>query len=39
LLTKGFSHADSIEGDYLDSGGFYGGNTGWNAEGDDFIDL
>ena len=25
--------------DYLDNAAFYGGDTGWNAEGDDFIDY
>jgi hypothetical protein len=38
-LTKSFSYADSADGDYLDNMGFYGGNTGWNCQGDDFIDY
>jgi len=38
-LTKSFYYAESTDGDYLDNGGFYGGNTGWNAQGDDFVDY
>jgi len=38
-LTKSFYYADSIEADYLDNAAFYGGDTGWDAGGDDFIDY
>jgi len=38
-MTKSFYYADSTEKDYLDNAGFYGGDTGWNCQGDDFIDF
>ncbi len=38
-LTKCFYYAESTDGDYLDNTGFYGGNTGWNCQGDDFVDY
>jgi hypothetical protein len=38
-LTKSFYYADSTDGDYLDNTGFYGGNTGWDCQGDDFVDY
>jgi hypothetical protein len=38
-MTKSFYYADSIEPEYLDGVGFYGGNTGWNCQGDDFMDY
>ena len=38
-LTKLFFYDDSVDGDYLENMGFYGGNTGWNAQGDDFVDY
>ena len=38
-LTKCFYYDDSVEGDYLENMGFYGGSTGWNAQGDDFVDY
>ena len=38
-LTKSFYYADSAEWDYLDNAAFYGGNTGWNCQGDDFMDY
>ena len=38
-MTKSFYYADSIEPEYLDGAGFYGGNTGWNCQGDDFMDY
>ncbi len=38
-LTKSFFYAESTDGDYLDNGGFYGGDTGWSAQGDDFVDY
>jgi hypothetical protein len=38
-LTKSFFYANSADSDYLDNTGFYGGNTGWNCQGDDFMDY
>ncbi len=38
-MTKSFYYADSSDIDYLENAGFYGGNTGWNCEGDDFMDF
>ena len=38
-LTKSFYYADSAEWDYLDNAAFYGGNTGWSCQGDDFMDY
>jgi hypothetical protein len=38
-MTKSFFYAESTDGDYLENGGFYGGNTGWDAQGDDFVDY
>ncbi|MBU0497895.1 MAG: hypothetical protein KKG04_08095, partial [Candidatus Thermoplasmatota archaeon] len=38
-MTKSFYYTDHNEMDYLDNAGFYGGNTGWNCEGDDFMDF
>jgi len=38
-LTKSFYYADSQEQDYLDNAAFYGGDTGWNCQGDDFEDF
>jgi len=38
-LTKSFYYADSIDETYLDNAAFYGGNTGWNCQGDDFMDY
>lgn len=38
-MTKSFFYADSLDKDYLDNAAFYGGNTGWDCEGDDFIDY
>ncbi|KYK23462.1 hypothetical protein AYK25_06690 [Thermoplasmatales archaeon SM1-50] len=38
-LTKSFYYADNMEGEYLDNAAFYGGNTGWQCQGDDFIDY
>jgi len=38
-LTKSFFYADSSDADYLSYTGFYGGDTGWNCQGDDFIDY
>ena len=38
-LTKCFYYADSMEDVYLDNTGFYGGDTGWSCQGDDFMDY
>lgn len=38
-MTKSFYYADSNNIDYLENAAFYGGDTGWLAEGDDFIDY
>jgi len=38
-LTKSFYYADSPEWEYLDNAAFYGGNTGWSCQGDDFMDY
>ena len=38
-LTKSFYYADCIEPEFLEGAGFYGGNTGWNCQGDDFMDY
>ena len=38
-MNKSFYYADSDDRDYLDNGGFYGGDTGWLTEGDDFVDF
>jgi len=38
-MTKSFYYADSFDKDYLENAGFYGGNTGWSCQGDDFIDY
>jgi len=38
-MTKSFNYADSTFQDYLENAAFYGGDTGWNCQGDDFIDY
>ena len=38
-LTKSFYYADSSDADYISHTGFYGGDTTWNCQGDDFIDY
>ncbi len=38
-MNKSFYYADSVFTDYLDSAAFYGGDTGWSCQGDDFIDF
>jgi hypothetical protein len=38
-MTKSFYYADSIEPEFLECAGFYGGNTGWQCQGDDFMDY
>jgi len=38
-LTKSFFYTDSADWDYLDNAAFYGGDTGWSCQGDDFMDY
>lgn len=38
-LTKVIYYASSADSDYLDNCAFYGGNTGWDCQGDDFMDY
>jgi hypothetical protein len=38
-MKKSFYYADSFEDTYLDNAAFYGGDTGWNCQGDDFVDY
>ncbi len=38
-MTKSFYYDEATSNDYFDNAAFYGGNTGWNTEGDDFIDY
>jgi hypothetical protein len=38
-LTKNIYYADSSDATYLDNAAFYGGDTTWNCQGDDFIDY
>jgi len=38
-MTKSFYYADNDDIDYLENAAFYGGNTGWECQGDDFIDY
>ena len=38
-LTKCFFYADNGDPDYLENAAFYGGDTGWACEGDDFMDF
>ena len=38
-LNKSFYYVDAVDKDYLDNAAFYGGNTGWSCQGDDFIDY
>jgi len=38
-LTKSFYYADNNDEDYLDNAAFYGGDTGWSCQGDDFMDY
>jgi hypothetical protein len=36
-LTKNFFYMDSTDFDYLENAAFYGGNSGWDCQGDDFV--
>ena len=38
-MTKSFYYADNGDKDYLENAAFYGGDTGWQCQGDDFIDY
>ncbi len=38
-MTKSFYYANSVEDVYLDNAAFYGGDTGWSCQGDDFMDY
>ena len=38
-MTKSFYYADSTDYEYLDNAAFYGGDTGWSCQGDDFEDF
>ena len=38
-MKKSFYYTNSTENNYLENAAFYGGNTGWNAEGDDYIEY
>jgi len=38
-MRKSFYYTNSTDRSYLNNAGFYAGDTGWNAEGDDYIDF
>ncbi|MFW6122187.1 MAG: C25 family cysteine peptidase, partial [Petrotogales bacterium] len=38
-MTKSFYYTDSSEVDYLENAAFFGGDTTWYCQGDDFIDF
>jgi len=38
-MKKSFFYADALDQDYLENAAFYGGDTTWNCQGDDFIDY
>ena len=38
-MTKSFYYAAATDKDYLENAAFYGGDTTWNCQGDDFIDY
>ncbi|MFH1101205.1 MAG: CARDB domain-containing protein [Methanobacteriota archaeon] len=38
-LTKSFYYEDHWEEEYLDNAAFFGGDSGWNCQGDDFVDF
>jgi len=38
-MNKSFYYADAPFTDYLENAAFYGGDTGWSCQGDDFIDY
>ena len=38
-MKKSFYYADATFKDYLENAAFYGGDTGWTCQGDDFVDY
>ncbi|MBU0754071.1 MAG: hypothetical protein KJ645_02960, partial [Planctomycetes bacterium] len=38
-MKKSLYYANAADTDYLDNAAFYGGDTGWDCQGDDFIDY
>jgi hypothetical protein len=38
-MKKSFYYTDATDKDYLDNAAFYGGDTTWDCQGDDFIDY
>ena len=38
-LTKSFYYTESYEIDYLENAAFFGGDTGWDAQGDTVIEF
>jgi hypothetical protein len=38
-LTKSFYYQNDYTLDYLENAAFYGGDTGWECQGDDFVDY
>jgi len=38
-ITKNLYYANNYEEDYMENMAFYGGDTGWSCQGDDFIDF
>jgi len=38
-MKKSFYYADSTCNDYIENAAFFGGDSGWDCEGDDFVDY
>jgi hypothetical protein len=38
-MTKSFYYDDEADGDFYENAAFYGGDTGWSCQGDDFEDF
>ncbi|PNX51016.1 MAG: hypothetical protein BV456_04690, partial [Thermoplasmata archaeon M8B2D] len=38
-MKKSFYYADAVFKDYLENAAFYGGDTTWSCQGDDFVDY
>ena len=38
-MKKSFTYLNECEKDTLENAAFYGGNTGWDCQGDDFMDF
>ncbi len=38
-MKKSFYYADNLDEEYLDNAAFYGGDTTWPCQGDDFMDY